>query len=76
MSRKRRVDAGRDAEPLLRPADVAELFHVDPRTVLRWARQGKLTTIRTLGGHRRYRLSEVLALRDGSIETRTDKQVP
>jgi excisionase family DNA binding protein len=49
---------------LLRPSEVANLFHVNPRTVTRWARTGKLTTIRTVGGHRRYRLSEVLAIRD------------
>ena len=59
------------AEPLLRPADVAALFHVAPRTVTRWARAGELTTIYTLGGHRRYRLAEVLALRARRVEART-----
>ena len=42
-------------EPLLTPAEVATLFRVDPKTVTRWAQAGKLTSIRTLGGHRRYR---------------------
>ncbi len=56
------------AEQLLLPADVAALFHVTPRTVTRWARAGKLTTIHTAGGHRRYRLSEVLAIRQGRHE--------
>ena len=41
-----------DAEPLLTPAEVAALFRVDPKTVTRWAKAGKLTSIRTLGGHR------------------------
>ena len=41
------------------PAEVAALFRVDPKTVTRWAKAGKLTSIRTLGGHRRYRESEV-----------------
>lgn len=50
------------AEVLLTPSEVAKLFRVDPKTVTRWARAGKLTAIRTLGGHRRYRQSEVLAL--------------
>lgn len=53
-----------EAEPLLTPAEVASMFRVDPKTVTRWAKAGKLNAIRTLGGHRRYRESEVLALRD------------
>jgi excisionase family DNA binding protein len=55
------VDMNRltDAEVLLTPAEVAALFRVDPKTVTRWAQTGKLTSIRTLGGHRRYRESEV-----------------
>jgi excisionase family DNA binding protein len=49
-------------EILLTPSEVAELFRVDPKTVTRWAKSGKLTSIRTLGGHRRYKESEVKAL--------------
>jgi excisionase family DNA binding protein len=49
-------------ETLLTPAEVASLFRVDPKTVTRWAKSGKLNSIRTLGGHRRYRESEVRAL--------------
>jgi excisionase family DNA binding protein len=52
-----------DAEVLLTPREVADLFGVDPKTVTRWAKAGKLTSIRTLGGHRRYRKSEVDDLR-------------
>lgn len=48
-----------DTEALLTPAEVAQLFRVDPKTVTRWAKAGKLTSMRTLGGHRRYRESEV-----------------
>jgi excisionase family DNA binding protein len=44
---------------LLTPAEVAAMFCVDPKTVTRWAKAGKLTAIRTLGGHRRYPESEV-----------------
>ena len=51
-----------DAEALLTPAEVAALFRVDPKTVTRWAKAGKLSAIRTLGGHRRYRESEVRTL--------------
>jgi len=49
-------------EKLLTPSEVATLFRVDPKTVTRWAKAGKLTSIKTLGGHRRYRESEVKAL--------------
>jgi excisionase family DNA binding protein len=51
-----------DPEVLLTPAEVASLFRVDPKTVTRWAKAGKLTYVRTLGGHRRYKESEVKAL--------------
>lgn len=54
-----------DSEPLLTPAEVAAMFRVDPKTVTRWAKAGKLSSIRTLGGHRRYRESEVRALLGG-----------
>jgi len=53
------------AEPLLTPAEVATMFRVDPKTVTRWAQAGKLSSIRTLGGHRRYRETEVRALLTG-----------
>jgi len=51
-----------EQEVLLTPAEVASLFRVDPKTVTRWAKAGKLTSIKTLGGHRRYKDSEVKAL--------------
>lgn len=46
-------------EALLTPSEVAALFRVNPKTVTRWARSGKLSAIRTLGGHRRFRASEI-----------------
>ena len=57
-----------ESEPLLTPSEVATLFRVDPKTVTRWAKAGKLTSIRTLGGHRRYRESEVRALLEGNTQ--------
>jgi len=51
-----------DHEKLLTPGEVALRFRVDPKTVTRWARAGKLTSLRTLGGHRRYLESEVTRL--------------
>ena len=59
-----------ETEHLLTPAEVAALFRVDPKTVTRWAKAGKLTSIRTLGGHRRYRSSEVHALLDAHSPSR------
>ena len=53
-------------EKLLTPAEVATMFRVDPKTVTRWAKAGKLTSIRTIGGHRRYREAEVRALLNGT----------
>jgi excisionase family DNA binding protein len=47
---------------MLTPGEVAALFRVDPRTVTRWAKTGKLHAIRTPGGHRRYPETEVRAL--------------
>ena len=52
----------KEQEVLLTPSEVAILFRVDPKTVTRWAKAGKLTSIRTLGGHRRYKESEVKSL--------------
>ena len=47
------------AEHLLTPGEVASLFRVDPKTVTRWASAGRIGSIRTPGGHRRFRESEV-----------------
>jgi len=44
---------------LLTPGEVAVLFRVDPKTVSRWARAGRISAIRTIGGHRRFRASEI-----------------
>ena len=60
-----------DAQSLLTPAEVAALFRVDPKTVTRWAKAGKLTSIRTLGGHRRYPEDEVRQLLAGIPQQRS-----
>ncbi|HLF41130.1 MAG TPA: BldC family transcriptional regulator [Acidimicrobiia bacterium] len=54
-------------EKLLTPGEVALLFKVNPKTVTRWARAGKITAIRTLGGHRRFREDEIRASLDGQL---------
>jgi len=58
------------SETLLTPSEVATLFRVDPKTVTRWAKAGKISSIRTLGGHRRYREAEVRTLLDGVPQPR------
>ena len=50
---------------LLTPRQVAALFAVKPKTVGRWARAGRIRSIRTPGGQPRYRATEVRALLDG-----------
>ena len=55
---------------LLTPAEVASLFRVDPKTVTRWADAGKLSAVRTLGGHRRYSEAEVHSLLTGVPQPR------
>lgn len=44
---------------LMTPSEVADMFRVDPKTVTRWAKAGKISATRTLGGHRRYHRDEV-----------------
>lgn len=51
-----------NSERLLTPGEVATLFRVDPKTVTRWAAAGRISSIRTPGGHRRFRESEVHSL--------------
>ena len=53
---------------LLTPGEVAALFRVDPKTVTRWAAAGRIGSIRTPGGHRRFRESEVQALLEGGLD--------
>ena len=56
-------------EQLLTPSELAAMFRVNPKTVTRWARAGKLTAIRTLGGHRRFKVSEIKrCLEEMSVE--------
>ena len=53
-----------DEEALLTPSEVAAMFRVNPKTVTRWARSGKISAIRTLGGHRRFKASEIKSFLD------------
>jgi excisionase family DNA binding protein len=61
-------------ERLLTPGQVARLFNVDRQTVTRWAAAGRLGSIRTPGGHHRFRESEVNGLlADGAQRGSTDR---
>ena len=55
---------------LLRTREVALLFQVSERAVTDWARRGRIPSVRTPGGHRRYPADDVWALlrRSGSTE--------
>lgn len=53
----------RPASPsYLLTAEVADILHVTAKTVSRWAKEGRLPHLRTLGGHRRYPEDEIRAL--------------
>ena len=66
MATEIRIDGHRvAADNLMTCGEVAAIFRVDPKAVARWAKAGKLTSIRTPGGHRRYFKSEVEALLRG-----------
>lgn len=49
-------------DPLMTPGEVAALFRVDPKTVTRWAKAGRVSSLLTPGGHRRFRRSEIMNL--------------
>ena len=55
----------------LRAAEGADILHVSPKTVSRWAKEGKLTFLKTLGGHRRYPEAEIRQLAKGLREEAT-----
>lgn len=44
--------------------EAGELLAVSPKTITRWAQEGKLPYLRTIGGHRRFAESTIRALRD------------
>lgn len=57
-----------DRDELLTPAEAAHFLGVTPNTVTRWSRAGKISAIQTMGGHRRFRRSEIeRVLRDANL---------
>jgi excisionase family DNA binding protein len=65
-----------EVDPLMTPVEVAKLFRVDPKTITRWAKKGKLSTVRTLGGHRRFFRVEVNQLFQATIAVRSCPDLP
>ncbi|MFN8102879.1 MAG: BldC family transcriptional regulator [Acidimicrobiia bacterium] len=59
-----RADFRDEPARLLTVSEVADLFGVSPKTVSRWAREGRIASVRTLGGHRRFREAQVRELLD------------
>ena len=49
----------KNATEYLTPGEAARMLHVSPKTVNRWANEGRLACIVTLGGHRRFHRDEV-----------------
>ena len=52
-------------EPLLTAGEVAALIRVDPKSVTRWVKEGRITSVRTPGGHHRFRPADVRAQLNG-----------
>ncbi|MBB4920798.1 BldC family transcriptional regulator [Streptosporangium saharense] len=59
---------GETTDRLLTPGEVAHIFGVDPKTVNRWSLTGKIPSIRTPSGQRRYRETDINALINASSE--------
>jgi excisionase family DNA binding protein len=62
VAAKRRGKVTIESPSYLRSAEVADILHVAPKTVSRWAKEGKLPFLKTLGGHRRYPAAEIRQL--------------
>ena len=55
-------DSPAAVKKLLRTSDIALLFQVSERTVAEWARRGRIPSVRTPGGHRRYPSEQIVKL--------------
>ena len=64
MAAQRAGNTAPDPRSYLRTAEVAAILYVSPKTVSRWAKEGKLPFLKTLGGHRRYPAAEIRQLAD------------
>lgn len=57
---------------LLKPGEVGAIFRVDPKTVTRWAEDGRITRVKTPGGHGRFRQSDIRGLLEANGVTNAD----
>ena len=64
VAAQRKGNASIQPPSYLRAAEVADILHVSPKTVSRWAKEGKLPFMKTLGGHRRYPEAKIRELVD------------
>ena len=64
-----------DYEQLLTPAEAAKAFAVTPQQLARWRKAGKIPTVKTLGGHHRFREADVRALLDATRQNRRASNV-
>jgi excisionase family DNA binding protein len=62
VAAKRSGQATTENPSYLRTAEVADILYVSPTTVSRWAKEGKLPFMKTLGGHHRYPEAEIREL--------------
>lgn len=61
---------------LLRTREVALLFQVSERAVTDWARKGRIPSVRTPGGQRRYPADQIRALLCDADERGADRADP
>jgi excisionase family DNA binding protein len=65
------------SEPtLLRPGEVAAMFGVNAKTVARWAKEGRIRSIRTPGGHMRIYAEDVRALVVWDVALQAASELP
>ena len=58
---------------LMTTGEVASLCRVDPKTVARWASEGRISSVRTPGGHRRYDRQEIMGLIEATRRARRER---
>lgn len=61
---------------IMTPGQVAAIFKVDPKTVTRWALAGKLSSVKTPGGHRRFFRHEIETLLNSGTVTNSADHPP
>ena len=73
MAAQSKGNPGTEEPSYLRAAQVADILYVSPKTVSRWAKEGKLPFMKTLGGHRRYPAAKIRELAEELREEPTEE---